>query len=104
MMEPYAVLAGRIRLELGDLERIAARAERAMAASDSGAANQDLYLDSVALNLHDFYAGLERVFHRIAALVDGSVPGGSGWHRELLRQMCGPGHCSAGSPYCASLL
>ena len=39
------------------------------------------------MNLHDLYAGLERVFRQIAATVDGSVPSGKEWHRELLRQM-----------------
>ena len=31
--------------------------------------------------------GLERVLHHIAAMVDGSVPAGREWHRDLLRQM-----------------
>jgi hypothetical protein len=37
--------------------------------------------------LHDFYAGLERLFQQIAAVVDRSVPTGYEWHRDLLRQM-----------------
>ncbi len=49
--------------------------------------DEDLYLDSAALNLHDFYTGLERAFHQIAAAVDETVPTGHDWHRELLRQM-----------------
>ena len=49
--------------------------------------DQDLYLDSAALNLHDFYAGLERIFSQIASTVDGNVPTGHEWHRDLLRQM-----------------
>ncbi|MCS6849174.1 MAG: hypothetical protein RMN52_15830 [Anaerolineae bacterium] len=40
-----------------------------------------------ALNLHDFYAGIERIFQNIATHVDRDVPAGSEWHRELLRQM-----------------
>jgi hypothetical protein len=47
----------------------------------------DLYLDSVALNLHGFYAGLERLFERIAATIDGSVPRGESWHQMLLEQV-----------------
>jgi hypothetical protein len=87
MIERYAVVAGRIRQELADLERVVARAERAVAMARQRSEDQDLYLDSAALNLHDFYAGLERVFHHIAATVDRSVPSGHEWHRELLRQM-----------------
>jgi hypothetical protein len=49
--------------------------------------DQDVYLDSVALNLHAFYAGLERLFELIAGQVDGGKLGGAAWHVELLRQM-----------------
>ena len=31
--------------------------------------------------------GLEHLFEKIAALVDESIPTGSNWHQELLRQM-----------------
>lgn len=44
-------------------------------------------MDSVALNLHGFYSGLERIFEKIAASVDGSIPEGANWHRELLHQL-----------------
>jgi hypothetical protein len=87
MIERYAVVAGRIRQELADLERVVARSERAIAAVQRQTEEQDLYLDSAALNLHDLYAGLERIFRQIATAVDKSVPSGSDWHRELLRQM-----------------
>jgi hypothetical protein len=49
--------------------------------------SDDLYVDSVALNLHGFYAGLERLFEMIAAAVDGNVPRGQNWHQMLLEQM-----------------
>ena len=89
MIERCMVLAGRIRLELSELERIVARTERAVAASQrhSKDEDQDLYLDAAALNLHDFYAGLERIFFQIASTIDGNVPAGPEWHRDLLRQM-----------------
>jgi hypothetical protein len=87
MIERYRVLASRIRQELSNLEQVVARAERAMTAMRQHQQDQDLYLDATALNLHDFYAGLERSLHQIAATVDRSVPSGREWHRELLRQM-----------------
>ena len=87
MIERYAITAGRIRQELTNLEQVVERAERAVAAARQRPEEQDLYLDSAALNLHDFYAGLERIFRHIAANVDRSVPSGHDWHRELLRQM-----------------
>ena len=92
MMERYAVVAGRIRQELVELERVVGRAERAIAAARQSSENPDLYLDSAALNLHDYYAGLERIFRQIAATVDQNVPSGHDWHRELLRQMTVSSH------------
>jgi len=80
-------MAARIRQELAELERVVARTERAIAAARQRPEDQDLYLDSAALNLHDYYAGLERIFRQIAATVDQSVPSGHDWRRELLRQM-----------------
>lgn len=37
----------------------------------------DLYLDGIALNLHGFYSGIERLFERIAVLVDNNLPQGA---------------------------
>ena len=87
MIGSYAVLASRIRQDMADLERMVERVERAMQARRQGTAEQDLLLDSAALNLHDFYTGLERIFTHVASGVDRSVPSGPDWHRELLRQM-----------------
>jgi hypothetical protein len=78
-------LPQRIRDELGELEQVVQRAQegwrRAQQSSD------DFYLDSVALNLHGFYAGVERLFMLIAGLVDGTQPGGANWHQVVLRMM-----------------
>jgi len=62
MIPAYLELVSRIRLELGDLENAVSRAERAIQAARERPEDQDLYMDSAALNLHDFYAGLERIF------------------------------------------
>jgi hypothetical protein len=83
----YSVLAVRIRQELSNLKRVADRAARALRHAAMSAEQQDLFLDAAALNLHDFYCGLERIFLRIAETADDSVPQGHEWHRELLRQM-----------------
>jgi hypothetical protein len=78
-------LAERVRDELVELERVIQRIQegwrRARRFSD------DFYLDSVALNLHGFYAGLERLFELIATVIDGRKPGGANWHQLLLQQM-----------------
>ncbi len=62
MIKDYLVVASRIRQELTDLERVVTRAERAITATHQRPEDQDLYIDSAALNLHDFYTGLERIF------------------------------------------
>src|SRR3989304_2845782 len=87
MIEDYRVVSARIRQELKELERVTVRANRAIAAAKRQPGDQDLYIDSAALSLHDFYSGLERIFHYIASSVDASIPAGHEWHRELLRQM-----------------
>lgn len=45
------------------------------------------YLGTVALKLHSFYSGAERIFREIARTIDASMPEGADWHRRLLRQM-----------------
>ena len=87
MIEDYLSLAERIRQELNDLWQVLKRAERAVDAERRRTEDQDLYIDSAVLNLHDFYAGFERIFQQIGTTVDGHIPSGAGWHRDLLNQM-----------------
>ena len=87
MISAYLNLVTRIQQELRELDHVVARAERAIQAARNRPEDQDLYIDSAALNLHDFYAGLERVFQQIGSTVDGNIPTGHNWHRELLQQM-----------------
>ena len=37
--------------------------------------------------LHDFYSGVEKIFKKIALVVDNNLPGGETWHIDLLTQM-----------------
>lgn len=85
MSEQLVRLAARIREELDALRKVLERAQegwhRVQRSSD------DYYLDGVALNLHGFYAGLERLFELVAVVLDGSTPQGANWHQALLQQM-----------------
>jgi hypothetical protein len=56
------VLESRILSEIAALELIVTKVERAWKAA--GANNDDLYYDSVALNIHSFYSGLEKIFEK----------------------------------------
>ena len=87
MIPAYQLLARRIQAEVNELERSVRRAERAWKAARDRPGDQDMYVDSAALNLHGFYSGLERLFEYIANQLDGVLPKGEAWHRELLRQM-----------------
>jgi len=78
-------LVGRIRQELGDIERSLARVNEGW--ERARRSNDDYYLDSVALNLHSIYSGFERIFVRIAEMIDGGLPRGDNWHLLLLQQM-----------------
>lgn len=52
-------LAQRIRLEVDELERTVAAVSRHWQRAQSSAEDQDAFLNSVALNLHSYYNGLE---------------------------------------------
>lgn len=83
MIERYKRLAERIRNESADLEREVNRAQKSWRAV-SKTTDPEPYIDSVALNLHGFYSGTERLFALIANQIDERVPGGEAWHRQLL--------------------
>lgn len=80
-----AHLVVRIRSELDELRDVIKRAEEGWSRAEL--TSDDYYLDGVALNLHGFYSGLERIFELISTSVDGSKPQGENWHQLLLRQM-----------------
>ena len=82
----YEELAERIRGEVPDLECVVQRALQSWSQVQRMPGEQ-AYLNSVALNLHSFYSGLERLFELIARHVDRSLPASEMWHRELLQQM-----------------
>lgn len=85
MSESLQRLEKRIQAELMELEIVVERVESGwLRAKTSG---DDLYIDSVALNLHSFYSGIERIIERIAEAIDGTVPRGENWHQALLLQM-----------------
>jgi uncharacterized protein YutE (UPF0331/DUF86 family) len=87
MKERLRLVAARIRQEIQELPPVVEKCQRAMRTAKSALQDQDLYLDSAALNLHDFYSGVERTLLHIAGAIDRAVPTGNHWHQELLLQM-----------------
>ncbi len=87
MIARYLVLATHIRHELRGLKGFIDSSTRAMNCIDANPIDRNLYLTAIALYLHNFYNNVEHVFEMIAAEVDGNVPSGRAWHRDLLTQM-----------------
>lgn len=85
MNKKYLTLVGRIRNELEEIEEIVNKINQGWKKYNNH--NDDLYLDSVALNLHDYYSAIERIFEMIANEMEESLPEGSSWHKELIKQM-----------------
>lgn len=81
MITPYHVLHQRLTAEWANVRAAAEKAQAAYA--EGGAYN----VDAAALSLHGFYSGAERILEWIARQVDGALPQGPAWHRELLGQM-----------------
>ncbi|NOX63219.1 MAG: antitoxin [Chloroflexi bacterium] len=87
MIPRHRILQERIKAELADARRAANKAQDAYREALRDARHESFYLDSVALNLHGFYNGIERIFEDVARELDGGLPSGPAWHRDLLKQM-----------------
>jgi hypothetical protein len=83
--EDLRELTARIRQEMEEIQRVLGRMKEGW--ERARRSNDDYYLDGVALNLHGFYSGVERIFAQIAETIDGQVPRGENWHQVLLQQM-----------------
>ncbi len=44
-------------------------------------------LRAISSILHDYYTGIEKIFSRIALEMEGELPKGENWHRQLLERM-----------------
>jgi hypothetical protein len=64
----------------GDVAAVCAEIER-----DPGHAR--LFYENLALKLHNFYTGCERIFQIVASELNGAPPTGFDWHRRLLERM-----------------
>lgn len=50
----------------------------------------DVYIESIALNLHSFYEGIESVFGKVMDFTGEEKPSGYDWHISLLERMTLP--------------
>jgi predicted nucleotidyltransferase len=82
------VLLGQIQQQLRELNNLVQKNQQLL--QKFNRTQDEDYLGTIALNIHSFYTGIERIFKQIAQTFDGSVPDTPDWHRQLLRQMSSP--------------
>lgn len=87
MIARYLVLRERVRTELEKIEQIVDHAEGAVSRAEQQPKDEDYFMAAAALDLHSFYAGVERLLALIATEIDGGLPKSPRWHRDLLEQM-----------------
>jgi hypothetical protein len=84
--ERFIRLAAALRQERDRISRIVGEATDALA--DFADREPPLReLRGIGDIVHDFYTGIEHVFERLAPELNGGLPAGSAWHRELLENM-----------------
>ncbi|NOZ06722.1 MAG: hypothetical protein GXP41_10300 [Chloroflexi bacterium] len=88
MMTEYLSLATRLTSELDELDQVLQRAEEGLRRAQTN--SDDYYLDGVALNLHGYYAGLERIFELVVSELEHWRPADPHWHQTLLRHAATP--------------
>lgn len=82
-------LAAEIRQELEAANRLAEETVATWAKKSAVAEEERrTYIESAALKLHNFYTAYERIFERVAGLLNGVLPQTPDWHLRLLRTMC----------------
>jgi predicted nucleotidyltransferase len=79
-------LAHKIENELAQLRRVEAEVAYGRERLQLNPIDARIYYNSLALKLHDFYNGCERIFKMVASELDQVRPTGEEWHKELLRQ------------------
>ncbi len=83
----FLTVSRRIRREIEDLDSVVRRTLRIWGNGQRVHPEDEYHVDAAALNMHGFYAGVERMLEIIAGSVDGAKPSGANWHTELLSQL-----------------
>ncbi|MBI5328611.1 MAG: hypothetical protein HZB80_10050 [Deltaproteobacteria bacterium] len=80
-------LISEIKDELELLKRVAADIGDARREMKGHPEMSEVYEESLALKLHNFYTGCERIFHTIADDMNGGASSSFEWHKRLLKSM-----------------
>ncbi len=85
--ERIADTISELKEELASLEHLVKGIQDAVRQMPESPELSDIFKESLALKLHNFYTGCERIFKTIAHEVNGGIPTTSDWHRRLLKIM-----------------
>ncbi|WP_448561033.1 ribonuclease toxin HepT-like protein [Trichothermofontia sp.] len=80
-------LAVDLRAELNRLSQLEAEIDRVRHELTKNADLADIFYENLALKLHNFYTGCERIFQLISSELNGGIPSGFDWHKRLLERM-----------------
>ena len=86
-------LAADISAELGHLRQLAADVASVQSEIALDPAHTKLFYENLALKLHNFYTGCERIFQTIISELNGAPP--TGFDRR--QRSCNPDGCTAGT-------
>src|SRR4030042_5622486 len=81
-------LIAEIEDELRRIEDLSAGISETWDSMPKAIKKKRIHEESLALKLHNFYTGCERIFCKIADDINGGVPRSADWHKRLLKSMC----------------
>ncbi len=76
-----------IENELARLSQLEAQIKTVEAEINNNPHLANIFYESLALKLHNFYTGCERIFQIVASELNGGLPSSYDWHRRLLTRM-----------------
>ncbi len=80
-------LISEIKDELSLIELLVTDIEKVNQEKPRSLRKRRVYEESLALKIHNFYTGCERIFQKIADDINGGTPMSPDWHKRLLRSM-----------------
>jgi hypothetical protein len=80
-------LAADIEGELTRLDQLEQAIQRVQHEIDQDPSRRDLFYENLALKLHNFYTGCEKILQLVAVELNGGLPSGADWHKRLLDRM-----------------
>lgn len=87
MTVQYLLIRQYIEKELFNISQVVSRIFKVDQRISANTEDRDFFIGDLALELHSFYSGLEKIWERIANDLDKNPPTSKAWHKDLLLQM-----------------